>query len=87
MTLDLPGALVHEALLVLASVGGPVLGALLAVGLTMGILQAATQVNDAAVGFLPRAAAGAAVIWLFGGWIMERLSAFLVLCISRMPMR
>jgi len=61
MTLDLPGALVHEALLVLASVGGP--------------------------GFLPRAAAGAAVIWLFGGWIMERLSAFLVLCISRMPMR
>jgi flagellar biosynthesis protein FliQ len=77
MTIDLPGALVKEALVVLATVGGPVFGVMLLVGLVVGVLQAATQVNDAAVGFLPRAAAALAVVWVFGGWMMERLSGFL----------
>jgi len=79
-----PGVLLREGLLVLASVGGPVLGALLAVGLVVGVLQAATQVNDPAVGFLPRAAAGAAVVWLAGSWMVERLSGFLGQALVRM---
>jgi flagellar biosynthesis protein FliQ len=78
------GGLLREGLLVLASVGGPVLLALLAVGLVMGVLQAATQVNDPAVGFLPRAAAGVAVCWVAGSWMMERLAGFLVQALTRM---
>jgi len=87
MTVELPGMLVKEALVVLATVGGPVFGAMLLVGLVVGVLQAATQVNDAAVGFLPRAAAALAVIWMFGGWMMERLSGFLGQAILRMAGR
>ncbi len=87
MTPELPGALVREALLVCAAVGGPVLGVILVVGLAIGILQAATQVNDTAVGFLPRAAAAGAVVWLLGGWMMERLSGFLGQAILRMAGR
>ncbi|WP_245529775.1 flagellar biosynthetic protein FliQ [Anaeromyxobacter dehalogenans] len=87
MTPGMPGALLREALLLLAAVGGPVLGALLLVGLVVGVLQAATQVNDAAVGFLPRAAAAGVVIWLLGGWMMDRLSGFLAQCIVRMAGR
>ncbi len=87
MTVELPGALVRDALLVLASVGGPVFGVILVVGLVMGVLQAATQVNDSAVGFLPRAAAAIATVWLLGGWIMERLSGFLGQSIVRMAGR
>ncbi len=87
MTPELPGALVREALLVCAAVGGPVLGVILVVGLAIGILQAATQVNDTAVGFLPRAAAAGAVVWLLGGWMMERLSGFLGQAIVRMAGR
>jgi flagellar biosynthetic protein FliQ len=79
-----PGTLLREGLLVLASVGGPVLLALLAVGMVVGVLQAATQVNDPAVGFLPRAAAGVAVVWLGGSWMMERLSGFLGQALARM---
>jgi len=78
------GQLLREGLLVLASVGGPVLAALLVVGLVVGVLQAATQVNDPAVGFLPRAAAGAAVVWLAGSWMVERLSGFLGKALLRM---
>jgi flagellar biosynthesis protein FliQ len=81
---ELPGSLVREGFLVLASVGGPVFAALLVVGLLVGVLQAATQVNDSAVGFLPRLAAAAAVVWMLGGWMMERLSGFLARCIVAM---
>lgn len=87
MTPELPGALIREALLLLASVGGPIFGALLAIGLVVGVLQAATQINDQAVGFLPRAIAGGAVVWMLGGWIMERLSGFLAHAIQAMAGR
>jgi flagellar biosynthesis protein FliQ len=83
----MPGALLREGLLLLAAVGGPVLGTLLLVGLAVGILQAATQINDPAVGFLPRGLAAVAVVWLGGGWIMERLAGFLGQALVRMAGR
>ena len=66
--------LLHNALLQLAVVGGPTLGALLLVGLIVGVLQAATQINDPAVGFVPRLAATLRVIWVGGRWMLERLA-------------
>jgi flagellar biosynthesis protein FliQ len=80
---DLGGMLVREGFSVLAGVGGPVLGALLIIGLVFGVIQAATQINDPAVGFLPRLAGGLLVVLLAGNWIMERLSKYLVLAFSR----
>ncbi len=74
----------REGLLVIASVGGPVLAALLVVGLVVGILQAATQINDPAVGFVPRLLAAVAVCWLLGGWMMGRLSGFVAAALQRM---
>jgi flagellar biosynthesis protein FliQ len=66
--------LLHGALLQLAVVGGPVLGALLVIGLVVGILQAATQINDPAVGFVPRLAATLLVVWMLGRWMLEKLA-------------
>ncbi len=87
MSPELPGALVREALLLLASVGGPVFGALLVMGLVLGIIQAATQINDSAVSFIPRALAGLVVVWALGGWMMQRLSGFLAQAIALMAGR
>ncbi len=84
MTPDLPAALVREGLLLIATVGGPLFATLLAVGLAVGVLQAATQVNDAALGFLPRALAAGAVCWLAGRWMLERMASFLGHAITRM---
>jgi flagellar biosynthesis protein FliQ len=78
------GPLVHDALRVAATVGGPVLGVLLLVGLVVGVLQAATQINDPAVGFVPRALAAAAACWLLGSWMVERLAAFFAACVAGM---
>jgi flagellar biosynthesis protein FliQ len=87
MTPDVPGALIRDALLLLASVGGPIFLALLATGLVLGILQAATQINDSAVSFLPRALAGVLVVWALGGWIMQRLASFLMHSVQLMSGR
>lgn len=83
MEAQLPGNLIREGIAVLAATGGPVLGALLVVGLVIGILQAATQINDPAVGFLPRLIAGVVMVALMGGWIMERLAKYLVFAFTR----
>ena len=73
MTGELQG-LLHNALVQLAVVGGPMLACLLVIGLVVGILQAATQINDPAVGFVPRLAATLLVIWMLGRWMLEKLA-------------
>jgi len=45
MTMDLPSALLREGFAMLATGGGPFVGALLVVGLVVGLLQAATQIK------------------------------------------
>jgi flagellar biosynthesis protein FliQ len=83
MSSTLPGHLLREGLSVLATVGGPVLGALLIMGLIVGILQSATQINDPAVGFLPRLVAGGPVVLFLGPWIVERLAKYFQFALER----
>lgn len=84
---SMPGSLVREGLSVLAIAGGPLFVALLVTGLVVGVLQAATQVNDPAVGFLPRILVALLVIWLVGPWAAERLAGFLAHAMSAMGSR
>jgi flagellar biosynthesis protein FliQ len=87
VTPELPSSLLREGLALLAVVGAPLFAAALVVGLVVGVLQAATQINDPATGFLPRAAAAVLVCWLAGPWMAERLSRFLATGIARMAGR
>jgi flagellar biosynthesis protein FliQ len=87
MTLDVPATLLHDGLVLVATTGGPIFLVMLGVGLAIGVFQAATQINDTAVGFLPRAFAAAACLWMGGGWMMERMSQFLAQSISQMSGR
>ena len=84
MTPELPSAILREGLTLLAVVGAPMFATALLVGLLVGVLQAATQINDPASGFLPRAAAAVLVCWIAGPWMAERLSGFLAAAIARM---
>ena len=77
MSTDLPSSLMREGFGVLAAVGGPFVLALLVVGLLVGLLQAATQINDPAVGFLPKLLTGVLMAYFTGPWILERLSNYL----------
>jgi flagellar biosynthetic protein FliQ len=84
MNPELPSALLREGMMILGVVGAPLFAAALVVGLTVGVLQAATQINDPATGFLPRLVAAGLVCWVAGPWMAERLSSFLASAITRM---
>ena len=84
MSPELPSSLLREGLMLLGTVGAPMFAAALVVGLLVGVLQAATQINDPATGFLPRALAAGLVVWVAGPWMAERLSGFLASSIARM---
>lgn len=84
MNPGLPAAVFREGLMLVVQVGGPLFLAMLLSGLAIGVLQAATQVNDPAVSFVPRILVGGIVLWMAGGWMMERLSGFLAQSITRM---
>ena len=54
----------------------PILGAALAVGLFIGILQAATQIQEMTLSFIPKLAAVAAVLFFVGPWMLTILVDF-----------
>lgn len=70
-------ALADRMLWVTALVAGPMLLAALAVGLVVGLIQAATSVNEQTLTFVPKLAVVAAVMVVMGGAMMTLLSDFL----------
>lgn len=83
--MDLVNSLFREAMVLLGVVSLPLFGALLIVGLVVGVLQAATQINDPAVGAIPRLAVAVLVCVLLGGWMTSRMAAFVHHCFTELP--
>ncbi len=84
MSPALPGILFQEILTSAVMVAGPLFGVLLVVGFLVGVLQAATQINDAALGFLPKVLAAVGLAWWMGSWMADRWSQVLAEMIRRM---
>jgi flagellar biosynthetic protein FliQ len=68
--------LMREALTVGMLVGAPILGTTLVVGMVVSIIQAATQVNEATLTFVPKLIAVFVAMLLFGPWMMSTLLDF-----------
>lgn len=84
MSPDALPALFREGLQLMGVVGGPLFAALMIVSLIVGVLQSVTQVQEPAVGAVPRLATVVLVVMLGGGWMMERMAAFLRSAIERL---
>jgi len=69
-------ALADRMLWVTALVAAPVLIASLAVGIVVGIIQAATSVNEQTLTFVPKLAVTALVLVLFGASMMALVGDF-----------
>lgn len=85
-----PGALsslFHESMMALAVVGGPLMLLLLVTGLVLGVLQSATQIQDPAVGAVPRLLALLGLLVTMGPWMMERLAALVRLSLLKLAER
>ncbi|GIW16046.1 MAG: flagellar biosynthetic protein FliQ [Tepidiforma sp.] len=68
--------LMREALTVGMLVGAPILATTLVVGVVVSIIQAATQVNEATLTFVPKLVAVFVAMLLFGPWMMATLLDF-----------
>jgi flagellar biosynthetic protein FliQ len=71
-------ALAQQALLLSLLVSLPVLAVAAAVGLLSAIFQAATQVQDAALAYLPKFVAVTVVLALVGPWMGRQVLGFAV---------
>jgi flagellar biosynthetic protein FliQ len=69
-------ALAEQTIWVAALIAGPVLIAALAIGLAVGIVQAATSINEQTLTFVPKLAIVAGVMVVMGGAMLGLLSDF-----------
>jgi len=68
--------LAHSTLLVTTMVAAPLLLTALAAGLVIGMLQAATQINEATLSFIPKLILLVVALVLTGPWILKTLVDF-----------
>lgn len=61
----------RDALWVTLQLAGPPLGAALAIGLVVSLLQALTQIQEATLAFLPKVGAIGGLLLLLGPWMGE----------------
>ena len=70
------GAVMQRALYVTLMVGGPIVLISMAVGLAISIFQAATQINEATLTFVPKLLLVALVLMMLGPSMATQLTDF-----------
>jgi flagellar biosynthetic protein FliQ len=74
-----PGTVIdlgHGALLVTMMIAAPLLLTALLAGLVIGMLQAATQINEATLSFIPKLLLLVLTLFLAGPWMLRVLTDF-----------
>lgn len=66
----------REALLVAVLISSPLLGVALIVGLIIGVIQAATSINEMTLSFIPKLAALVLILLGIGSWQISVLLDF-----------
>ena len=67
----------QQGLYLLLTVSAPILLVVLVVGLVVSIFQAATQINEATLSFVPKIIGAVAVLAVMGPWMMTTLVDYL----------
>ena len=75
----------QQGLYLLLLVSAPVLLTVLAVGLLVSVFQAATQINEATLSFVPKIVAAVAVLVLAGPWMLNMLVEYLQRTLQAIP--
>ncbi|GAB1434724.1 flagellar biosynthesis protein FliQ [Sphaerotilus natans] len=75
----------QEALTILLMVAAPMLLVILAVGLTISVLQAATQLHESTLSFVPKIVAGVVVLLVAGPWMITTLVEYLRRMLQAIP--
>lgn len=85
MNADIYLKMIQSAIQTSVFVSLPVLGLGLLAGLTISIFQAATQINDASLAFIPKIASLVIALILFGNFMVSKLVLFTQTMYSQIP--
>ncbi len=77
--------LTQQAVWITALVSAPLLLTALVVGLVVSIFQAATQINEATLTFVPKLLAAVAVLGIAGPWMLTSLVEYLRSVLLSLP--
>jgi flagellar biosynthesis protein FliQ len=75
----------QQGLWMLLIVSAPVLLVVLVVGLVVSVFQAATQINEATLSFVPKIIAAVVVLAVAGPWMMTTLVEYLQRTLQAIP--
>jgi len=75
----------RQALEVTILLAAPILGASLVIGLIIAMFQAATQINEMTLSFVPKLMVVAAVLMLFGPWMLRLITDFTERLVESIP--
>lgn len=75
--------MLRESMMVMLKLGGPILMAALGVGLVTSLFQAATQINEQTLAFVPKVLAIGGAIALAGSFMLGTLTDFAHLVFDR----
>ena len=78
-------SLTYQAMLVALKMAAPLLLVVLIVGLIISIFQAATQVNEMTLAFVPKLLAAGAALVLLGPWLITTMVDYIQTLIGMIP--
>ena len=85
MTADSIVSIGQQALLVTALLAAPMLLSALAAGLVIGMFQAATQINEMTLSFIPKLLVLAAALFISGRWMLSVITGYSESLIRSIP--
>lgn len=75
----------QQGLMLMLLVSAPILVVVLVVGLLVSVFQAATQLNEATLSFVPKVVAAIAVMAFAGPWMLQTLVEYLQRTLQSIP--
>ncbi|MDW5416873.1 MULTISPECIES: flagellar biosynthesis protein FliQ [Iodobacter] len=85
MTPETVVTVIQRAMEVMVLLGGPLLLTALVVGLVVSIFQAATQINEASLSFIPKLLITFLVFVLIGPWMIETAMDYTIRLFQSIP--
>ena len=85
MTAETVMTMTYQAMKVALAMAGPLLIITLIVGLVISIFQAATQINEMTLSFIPKLLAMCGVLVLLGAWLIGIMVDYIRQLIGQIP--
>lgn len=85
MTPEFVVSIGREAIETTLMCAGPMLIAALSIGLIISIFQAATQINEQTMTFIPKIVGVFVTLLIFAPWILQKSTAFLISIFNHLP--